>query len=62
LQKWLYSNRLDGFSKLVVDVAPDDAEKQAVIQRLRGNAPKAMENLMRLIGSLNTPKKELSHA
>ena len=62
LQKWLYFNRLDGFSKMVADVAPDDAEKQAVLQRLRGNIPKAMENLMRLIATIDTYNKEQAHA
>lgn len=62
LQKWLYFNRLDGFSKLVADVSPDDVEKQLVIQRLRSNVPKAIENLMRLIATINTPKKETVHA
>lgn len=62
LQKWLYFNRLDGFSKLVADVSPDDVEKQLVIQQLRSNVPKAIENLMRLIATINTPKKEAVHA
>lgn len=61
LQKWLYFNRLDGFSKLVADVAADDAEKQLVIQRLRSNVPKAIENLMRLISTINTVEKEKAH-
>jgi len=62
LQKWLYFNRLDGFSKMVADVSPDDVEKQAVLKRLRGNIPKAMDNLMRLIASIPTYNKEHSHA
>ena len=62
LQKWLYCSRLDGFSKLVADVAKDDTEKQAIIMRLRSNVPKAMENLMRLIATLPMPKKEADHA
>lgn len=62
LQKWLYCSRLDGFSKLVADVAKDDTEKQAIIMRLRSNVPKAMENLMRLIATLPMPKKEAAHA
>ncbi|GGP70740.1 hypothetical protein GCM10009347_39730 [Shewanella algicola] len=62
LQKWLYCSRLDGFSQLVVDAPKDDIEKQAILLRLRSNAPKAMENLMRLIATLNMPKKEAAHA
>ena len=62
LQKWLYCSRLDGFSKLVADIAKDDIEKQAILMRLRSNMPKAMENLMRLIATLNMPKKEAAHA
>ncbi len=61
LQKWLYFNRLDGFSKMVADVSPNDEDKQALLKRLRGNVPKAMENMMRLIASLETKEKELSH-
>lgn len=64
LQKWLYLNRLDGFSRLVADVDPSDKEKMAVLQRLRSTMPKAMENLMNLIatiGANQTTKKEVTH-
>ena len=68
LQKWLYMNRLDGFSKMIADVRADEYDKQEILQRLRSNMPKAMENAMRLIASLNVKQtkqdenKEPAHA
>ena len=62
LLKWLYFNRLDGFSKMVTDISKEDSAKQAVLQRLRGNIPEGMGNLTRLISTLTpsvkTAKKE----
>lgn len=48
LRRWLRSNRLDGFGRLAAEIDPDDADKRAVIQRLRENAAPAMANLQRL--------------
>ncbi|MCL4116057.1 UNVERIFIED_CONTAM: hypothetical protein GTU68_007459 [Idotea baltica] len=44
--KWLYNNRLDGFSKLVRDASRDDKEKQSIINRLRQGSLPAMLKLM----------------
>jgi len=65
IQKWLYLNRLDGFSRLVADVAKDDVPKRAVLQRLRSNAPLAMQNMIKLIAMIDKPattEKEVNHA
>lgn len=45
LRKWLYENRLDGFSKMVQSVSPDDQAKMQILGRLRGNAQPAMAKL-----------------
>ena len=57
LQKWIYSNRLDGFSKMVTDISKEDSAKQAVLNRLRSNIPAGMGNLTRLISTLKSPVK-----
>ena len=48
LSRWIRNSRLDGFGKLIAAVDPGDAEKLAVLDRLRGNAMAAMANLQRL--------------
>jgi hypothetical protein len=53
LQKWLLENRLSGFSKLMQGAAEDDAVKQAVIKRMRGNAPAAMGKLQQYLAQIN---------
>ncbi|MEM8695687.1 MAG: NAD(P)-binding protein [Pseudomonadota bacterium] len=49
LQEWMIKARLDGFGKTIASVAPDDAEKQAVLKRFRDNAQAAIANLPKLI-------------
>lgn len=49
VRRWIYESRLDGFGKVVAAVAPEDAEKQAVLARLKGNAMRAAMNLQTLI-------------
>jgi hypothetical protein len=49
VRRWIYESRLDGFGKVVASVSADDAEKQAVIERLKGNAMRAAMNLQTLI-------------
>jgi hypothetical protein len=51
VRRWIYESRLDGFGKVVAGVAPNDAEKQAVIARLKGNAMRAAMNLQTLIAN-----------
>ena len=45
LREWLLNNRLDGFSKLVRSIKPDDFEKLAIMQRLKNAGPAAMGKL-----------------
>lgn len=51
LRKWLMNNRLDGFSKLVVNVDKKDKEKMAVLAKLRDNAMPAAMKLMQFIAA-----------
>lgn len=45
LRSWMRETRLDGFSKLVSDVDPDDIEKVDILKRLRAAAMPAMGKL-----------------
>jgi microcompartment protein CcmL/EutN len=58
LRKWLYNNRLDGFSRLIANVSPDDKEKQAIIKRMHENIKPAMKKLHQLISEFSEPIKE----
>lgn len=49
LRHWIRDSRLDGFGKLMTGVDPQDAEKQAILVRLKENAKAAIANLPRLI-------------
>ncbi|MDZ7626796.1 MAG: NAD(P)-binding protein [Parvularculaceae bacterium] len=49
VRRWIYESRLDGFGKVIGAVSPDDADKQAVIARLKANAMRAAMNLQTLI-------------
>ncbi len=52
LSKWLLGNRLDGFSDMVAGVDREDAEKVAVLKRIRKNAPMAVMKLQQYLGEL----------
>jgi hypothetical protein len=52
LRAWNYANRLDGFTRLVADVREDDAEKMAILARMRDHARPAMMKLQQLIAGL----------
>lgn len=59
IRKWLYNNRLDGFSKLVRDTPKDDEKKQAILKRLRKHSLPALMNLQKFIKELdNAPKQD----
>lgn len=45
LRQWIRASRLDGFGKLLSGIDRDDAEKQAVLARLKTQAMAAMANL-----------------
>jgi NAD(P)-binding Rossmann-like domain len=49
LRSWIRDSRLDGFGKLMTGVDPQDAEKQAILARLKEQAKAAIVNLPRLI-------------
>jgi len=62
LRDWLLRNRLDGFSKLVRSAAPDNAEHQAILQRLRRYATPAAAKLQKFAAQLaqQSPQAERS--
>jgi NAD(P)-binding Rossmann-like domain len=49
LRQWIRDSRLDGFGKLVAGVDAQDAEKQAILARLKEWSRAAMGNLPRLM-------------
>ncbi|WP_375548049.1 NAD(P)/FAD-dependent oxidoreductase [Oceanicaulis alexandrii] len=53
LRAWLRTNRLDGFSKLVSDVDPEDTEKTAILQGMRQSAPAAVAKLFEYLNQLD---------
>jgi hypothetical protein len=51
LRQWVRESRLDGFGKLLVGIDPADADKQAILARLKAQAMAAMGNLPRLVAA-----------
>jgi hypothetical protein len=51
LSGWIARSRLDGFSAMAGQVAPDDTAKVAILQRFRENAAPAMMNAMKLMAT-----------
>jgi NAD(P)-binding Rossmann-like domain len=51
LRNWMREARLDGFGKLISNIAPNDTEKMAIMSGLRTQAMAAMANLPRLMAS-----------
>ena len=49
IRDWLLTNRLDGFSKMVSEIDPEDSEKRAIQKRLRNNAMPAAMKLQQFI-------------
>jgi hypothetical protein len=52
IRQWLRDNRLDGFSKMVSEVKPEDAEKVAILTRMRENAMPAMGKLQQFLAEI----------
>ena len=52
LRAWLRNNRLDGFSKMVTEIAEDDHEKRDVMRRLRKASMPAAMKLQQFIQQL----------
>ena len=48
---WMRSSRLDAFGKMVAELDRTDADKQAILARLRDSAMAAMANLPRLMAA-----------
>lgn len=53
LRDWLLVNRLDGMGKLVRSASKDDAEKQAILTRMRNNSAPAMMKIQRFLADIN---------
>ena len=51
LRHWMRESRLDGFGRLMSQVAPDDTAKLAVLARYKESAIAAMANLPRLMAA-----------
>lgn len=51
LRKWIRDSRLDGFGKLMSGIDPQDAEKQAIIARIKTQSMAALANLPKLIAA-----------
>lgn len=52
VRDWLTHNRLDGFSGMVRGVSADDAEKQAILARMKAASMPAMAKLTQLVGQI----------
>ena len=53
IRQWLSTARLDGFGETMKSVAPDDAAKMAILDRMRAAAKPAFANLMQLVQDAN---------
>lgn len=49
VRDWITRSRLDGFGKVLASVGPNDADKRAVLRRMRAAAMPAMNNLRALM-------------
>jgi hypothetical protein len=49
IREWLLANRLDGFSKMVAEIDPNDMEKKAILKRLRDSSMPAMAKLQQFM-------------
>jgi len=49
LRTWTRNSRLDGYAKVVAAVPPEDAAKQAVLERLKTHAKAAVGNMPKLM-------------
>ena len=55
LRAWLRENRLDGFSKLLSEIGPEDVEKTALLKSMRKTAPAAVTKLFDYMQALDDP-------
>ena len=49
IREWMQDSRLDGFSKMIAEVAEDDAPRRDLLRQMRAQGPAAFANLMRLV-------------
>ena len=49
LRKWIAGNRLDGPSKLLQRIKPDESEKMQIVKRIQDSVPRAAVNLNKLL-------------
>lgn len=49
VRDWLRQSRLDGFSGVISEIAPDDADRLALLDRLRASMPVAIANIQTLM-------------
>lgn len=52
IKNWLIENRLDGFSRVIDEVAPDDSEKMKILQRIQSNLKPAAVRIQQLVAEL----------
>lgn len=52
IAKWLYHNRLDGFSHLVADISENDEELQTILKRFRSSIKPAVIKLNQFVEEL----------
>ncbi|MDP5052278.1 MAG: hypothetical protein NWP69_00695, partial [Congregibacter sp.] len=57
LSKWILNNRLDGFSQMSKS-ARGNAEKEALLKRMRSNGVAAVMNLIKLDQNYKTQQQE----
>lgn len=57
MRTWLYHNRLDGFTKLIQSIKPEETEKLKVMQRIKDAAMPAMGKLQQFIAQIDAAEK-----
>ena len=53
LRSWVANNRLDGFSKMILSVNKEDADKVEILKKMKRFAGPAMQNLQTLLSKQN---------
>ena len=53
LRSWIAGNRLDGPSKLLRNLKPEESEKMQIVKRIQGSVPRAAANLQKLLLQVN---------
>jgi cytochrome c biogenesis protein ResB len=51
LREWMRASRLDGFGKVMASADRNDAEKMAILEKLRNQATAAMGNMPKLMAT-----------